>query len=74
MLTQTSSDLAHAERYVVRTKIRLSDRVDENEMRRLIEYLGGTPAAEGYSFPSAERRNDALQVLVDKYGACYFVS
>jgi hypothetical protein len=60
-------------RFLIRLSIHANDRVDASEVQRLIEYLGGTTTAEGYSFPSAARRAEAIALLASMFGSKYFV-
>jgi hypothetical protein len=46
-------------KYLIRTTVGKDDRVDEDELCRLIEYLGGIPMDGGFVFPTQERRSVA---------------
>jgi hypothetical protein len=50
------------------------DRVDSDHVRRMIEYLGGMATADGYAFPSAPRRAEAIRLLSQRFGSKYFVT
>ncbi len=54
--------------------ISVDDRIDVREVCRVIEYLGGVPAGRGFAFSSAQRRDEALTLLCDKYGTRYFAA
>lgn len=49
-----------------------SRRVDEGQLQRLLQYLGGEPTATGFAFVSDRRRQAAWEVLCDRFGARYF--
>ncbi len=71
-LAATSLPGVNDGRNVIRTSIELINRFGERAVHRLMEYLGGTATVGGYAFPSVDRRDAALQVLVEKYGSGYF--
>ena len=48
------------------------NRVDPDEVRRLMLYLGGTVVGDAFRFPSEQRCAEALEVLVHRYGPRYF--
>jgi hypothetical protein len=58
--------------FLIRLSIHANDRIDAGQVRRLIEYLGGTSTVEGYSFPSAARRAEAIGLLANRFGSKYF--
>jgi hypothetical protein len=50
------------------------NRVDESEVCRAIEYLGGIQSGREFAFPSTQRRDEVLVILCKKYGAGYFAA
>ncbi|REK29346.1 MAG: hypothetical protein DWQ42_03710 [Planctomycetota bacterium] len=61
----------HEWEYLVRTNIELDDWVDEDQLRRLIEGLGGVHTKQGYAFPTRQRRSVALDLIAERYGSRY---
>ena len=68
----TPRDDKTVKQFVIRTSIGSNVRIDESEVYRLIEYLGGTATSDGFAFPTYERRRAVLQELSNKYGPRYF--
>lgn len=60
-------------RFLVRLEIHEGDRIDAGQVQRLIVYLGGMTTADGYLFPDAARRAEAIGLLADRFGSKYFV-
>ena len=48
--------------------------LDVREVCRATEYLGGIPTGDKFAFPNAQRRDEALKLLRDKYGTSYFAA
>lgn len=57
--------------YLIRTTVGEGDWVDERDLCRFIEYLGGIRTQAGFAFPTQERRTVALELLGDKFGSRY---
>ncbi len=57
--------------FLVRITVRDEDPCDADEVRRVIEYLGGNESDEGFTFSSATARSVALELLGDKFGSRY---
>ena len=52
----------------------VENRIDAREVCRAIEYLGGIQAGREFAFPNAQRRDEALTILCEKYGTSYFAA
>ena len=70
---ETSDDRA-SRSFRIEFLISINDRIDVREVCRAIEYLGGIPAGNGFTFSNAQRRDEALTLLCDKYGTRYFAA
>ena len=60
--------------FCIEFSISVNDRIDVREVCRAIEYLGGIPAGNEFTFSNAQRRDEALTLLCDKYGTRYFAA
>jgi len=58
--------------FLIRLLPRRSSRVDQGELQRLLQYLGGVQTRAGYAFPDSHRRQEAWEVLGERYGSRYF--
>ena len=74
VMQMEKSDRSASDPFCIELAISVNDRVDVREVCRAIEYLGGIPAGKEFAFSSAQRRDEALKLLCDKYGTRYFAA
>lgn len=60
--------------FCIEFSISANDCIDVQEVCRATEYLGGIPAGNKFAFSNAQRRDEALKLLRDKYGTSYFAA
>jgi hypothetical protein len=58
--------------FLIRLTIGQRARVDPDEVRRTVEYLGGIAVGDAFAFPSERRRAEALALLRKRFGYKYF--